>query len=402
MHETDATHRSRRRLWFVLTGVALTLLVGGLVARHHHVKAQWARMRGLATAALSAYEARDGARPPLYGVARSGNAFDGYARAFALASSPELEPAREELEALLDDAAARPDLAAWRSALEALHEAARCDRAVSLADVRKGFEMPLLDLPSMLDLVRAACLDGRSRIHAGPPREGLHRLLDALALATDLTTSAVLIEQLVGFAQLQSIATAGFGDATLDRLGADDLQMLAEALQRADDRVPTCASPSGDVLLWGQQLVGSELRGGADFELPVWQSWRHGFSVRLMAAESWLRMHEYAKTMDAAWAETWPKRKARYEAYEAELDTRANPFLRLIGGNHKLAEEQMRTALTHLRLLRSVVAARLGTPLELDDPLGTGRLSRQEVGDRVRHTGIGADAGAISRDAPRR
>lgn len=397
--------KSRRKLWVALATAGVLLLVAGAVARHRHIEARWAQARECADAALAAHLARSGERPCLHPTSEPGNAFDGYARAFALVPAETATPTEDtapgdELQALLDDAGARPDLTGWRPALAALHDAARRSHANSLADVRMGYELPMLPLQAALNLARAACLHARNEAFAGRGDEALPALFDAMTLAADLGTSPVLVEQMVGMAVLGYVTESALADAVLDRLSDDDLRRLAAALQSVDERIPPTVSPSDDALLCGQQLLRDEANGNG-FDLSTWRAWRYGFSLRLMVAEAFLDMHEHARTMDAANDEAWPQRRQRFAAFAARVESGRNFFLMLVASNAKGAERELRTVLTRLRLLRQVVAQRLGTRLELDDPLGTGKLTRSELDGKVRFAGVGADDGPIHRDAPR-
>ncbi|MFM1871398.1 MAG: hypothetical protein RL398_820, partial [Planctomycetota bacterium] len=331
MHVEPTPPKSHRKLWIALALTGLALLVAGAVARHNHIESRWARARECADAALAAHLARPGERAPLHQTPEPGNAFDGYARAFALvpaetpAMTTETAPG-DELQALLDDAEARPDLTGWMPALEALRDAARRSHANSLADVRMGYELPMLPVQAVLDLGRAACLHARNQVFAGRGGEGLPALFDAMTMAADLGTSPVLVEQMVGMAVLGYVTESALADAVLDRLTPDDLRRLAAALQTIDERIPPTVSPSDDALLCGQQLLHSEANGDG-FHLSAWRAWRYGFSLRLMAAEAFLDMHEHGQQMDAASKESWPQRRQRFAAFEAQVQSGRNDFL---------------------------------------------------------------------------
>ena len=71
-------------------------------------------------------------------------------------------------------------------------------------------------------------------------------------------------------------------------------------------------------------------------------------------------------------------------------------------GSEEVLQERVeaRTELLKVGVLANDAAAR-SPRLELDDPLGTGKLTRSELDGKVRFAGVGADDGPIHRDAPR-
>lgn len=123
----------------------------------------------------------------------------------AFAAMPEFND--DQLEAItdwqtveLDNEHAASVIAQSRTAIDALHAAAKLDACDWGLDLSQGFALPLPHVTKSRQLTRIACLSARADLAAGQNDAALRTLRAAAKLATDTGEPALLICQLVAVA----------------------------------------------------------------------------------------------------------------------------------------------------------------------------------------------------------
>lgn len=368
-----------QRTLFRIGAVLATLLLLALGAwwQQRSMAAQREALVAELAADHAAYLALGDRREVLYGQAQPGNAWEGYAKAIGLAADPAMPLREDRLEEALQGShlPSNVELAAWQPALQALRDGARCQSARSLVDLRAGYLAALPDVRAMLDLGHAAMVTARHALANGAARGGIEQMLDALTYAVDLSRSPVLFEQMLGAKLLHAIAAQGLSDPVLVGLEPSELTFLADALAIADAQAPCTVNTHGEALLAGGMLVDYQ-PGDQLPAVSIWQTWRHGFSAQRLAFDALQGVRQLAQDVANDRSPDWPQREVRLREFANSIRNSANALLRMVAANHLEAERDLRRAIADLRLLRLVVAERLGQGLELQDPLGTGNLQR--------------------------
>lgn len=394
----------RRLLHLAIAATAVTVVAAALI--HRAADARFATMSAWAEQAANEWEARDFTRQPLHGTAQPGSAFAHYQRATELIAALDPQTTAKARDLRLHKgsmpAAAKAELLQqFAPALQAMQQGAHCLDARPPMRWRDGFSHRVQNLLVARELVNAAVLSARAQCDGGEPAAAVPLLLDAATFASDLTSSPLLIDQMIGTA-LTAIATVeAWDDAALRQLPPAALQTLAAGMQRLDARLPVLCDFTGETLLFANTLLHA-----ADqldqYGLSLC-SWRYGFSFRWAAAEAACFDIQLVAELAAHRDQPFAAREQLFAQVLARPQVQHNPVLAIALPNLTSCERNLRETSTLVRLLRCELAWRLGAPpLQLDDPLGQGRLTAREDGERMRFASAGRRAGkAIERLAPR-
>lgn len=215
------------------------LLAGVVVVNENQRWEAWGERLALHQQKLAEADYR---RPPLAGEAQSGNAFDDYARAVALAEPLLTDPAADlmGLWLLPHERLCEPDaelrLAKWRAAMELVRIGAHRTHAEPPA-ARDPRVQPVRFLASR-QLMFAAVLEARRHILVGESRPALELVLEATGMALDTARSPRIFDSMVGVALLQIALRDGLSTELLAGLDTPSREMLLVALDRIDATLP--------------------------------------------------------------------------------------------------------------------------------------------------------------------
>lgn len=372
MDETTAVAGHGRRRWLPIALVAfvlLALLAASLVFADREAPERVARFVAAAKAEWLAWTAVRPAR----GGGGAGSAWQQHERSLRIVAA--WPQALRDIDTMSELGAAE-DAIAWRDhrglvppLFAALREAADCP------DVRRPMETnadPEAAL-TLADLGRVACRELAARVDQGALGDAVDGSLDLATFVGDLAghwSTLVQLQALVMLGGLCELWTPG----RVARLSAEGRDRLAAGLAELDRRLPWELPLQYDLAATAESLM--------DPEAPLEQfggrleSWRHGFSPRLMlcAAIEELRTL-YASLPGAAPNEPWSQRGTQLRRIEAAARASANQWVRRLGCNVVDCERVMRRERAGLRLLCLDLAWRSGRELpELVDPTADGPI----------------------------
>lgn len=374
------------KLRFAIAAVTACLVVlAGAAVLPRLGDERWAEMQAWAQRCEREWRQRSFVRAPLHGLGSDGGAFAAYAAALQQALALE----RGDHDLLRDlrlspgevaPASAEAFALRWRGPLLALAEGARRRDAVPAIDWSKGFANQTIQLLPGRALTNAAVIEARRRLAAGQPLAAAHQVLDAIAFATDLRQSPLLIDQVIATSLLAIATSEALRDGDLRQLDGEALAALALGLERADARWAPCCDPTGELALLAQTL--QRARGAADpgaaptaAPLDVRAGWRHGFSARWAEADAVMALVDAAAAMQRAADGPWSVRRAALEQHQQRFAASDNSIVRSIAPQWSGIERTLRLGLVHLRFLRLAVALHQGAALPaLPDALGAGDL----------------------------
>jgi len=372
----ESTKKSRLRRWWVLAGIAISIVVAVTGVQVAAARA-WKQAVAMAAVEEREWQQVDFRRPALWGETTPGSAFDGYERAATLIQEEPEIAKRVTLELRKRDAdSAERDAALIRfePALEALRAGAHAADARDAYDWSQGFNARTPSLLAYRNLASVAQAHVRQLADRGDDREAVRVMLDSAQCGRDLMGSPLLITQLMGCALLAISLDETAGRELLDRLSPAALTDLDRGLEVLDRKFPSVpVAPRAEAAL----LVRTCQTGAGDQVLSLgdlgWTgSWRYGFSNRLMLATAVDELAAFYDRCAKAAALPWPRAKPALESARQRVSESANPLTD--PPNMAFIEQNRRQARTLLRLLRLDVAHRLGRELELQDPAGEGPL----------------------------
>lgn len=375
------------RLLWQLGGGLVLLLVAYIGVAHWRGEAQWRRLQAEAAVVQAALDAREPARPVLWGEAHAGAAWPHYERAFALLLTPDksgaytahlgrVEGARLAGSASVEPAREGPSaaqlVADHATALAALRTGAHQTDGRRPMQWSAGFDHDVQDLLNARTLANVCVVAAILAAGDGNGREAVHVLLDALQLGRDLAQSSLLIEQMIGGAVLGIGSRDALAWSNLLRhLDPDALRALGEGLARLDSSVPL-----------GSDWLASEavLFAHHSFEAPrkddpfaglTWRAWRYGFSTRLVLANHGLAQLALAARVRALCGNHDALDVAALERVFTEHATSPNPATRIMLPNVGSALRNRLQTVALLRLMRMATQHAAGEDVPpLPDPSG--------------------------------
>ncbi len=323
-------------------------------------------------------------RPALYGLETSGtetsgNAWDSYRRAIALATADEdLEKmVRPAERGKLDPEQLETLFAAHAETLNQVRLGAHCQDAHESIDWSQGFEGTTKNVLTMRGLSNLAVTRALAQIEAGQQVEAVDTLLDMAQLGRDLMHSHLVINEMIGLAVI-TIPTIEAADQNdfLDRLSPAALDRLSAGLAKLDEGMQRVSiSLQGEAVMFAYNV-----ENGLIDELGLsLASWRHGFSSRLMLADAGLRMIDFARQTHVAARGPWSDCDAYLRGNE-EAPVNESDLLFDMGSIMRSALTSRLSTIARIRLLRMALEHRRGNVVpRLVDPYG-GKL-QFELGD---------------------
>ncbi len=355
----DASSSRSLRRWSIVGALAIATIALLAMARQRVVAARWAAAVALADAQQARLATRTPARLRTIG-ADPVNAWHHYLAALqALAAKP---PAEE-------------------TALARLRRATAAATGGVPIPFERGFAADLPGVGPLLGLGELAAGRAAERAKAGDLEAALDLLIDGMQFAIDLLESGIAVEEMVGARTLSALLETATGLASAVPRAAALAPRLAAALADADPAIhPTSESVRVDAVLLVRSIDDLDGLFGGSITARLW---RYAFSARIAIAAHVHDALALADEFDAVLANpTLPLRQI--EELTRRRRSSPNPITRLCA--HDLTEttrERLRV-IQRLRLLRTALGARLGTPsLSLRDPLG-GSFGLEVLEDRVR------------------
>lgn len=335
---------------------------------------------------------RDPARPVLYGEAVPGEAWTDYDP--ALVAATRLRPSIWMLEQFLagadvDRAKLAELFVAQAKAIDGLQAGARRVIGAYPSTWESGFRIRRATLSESRLLVLLAACRARVLGEEGKARDARRLLLDALQFAHDLAHNGFDYGfssdcYRIALEELRRLVAEG-------RLGRDELQELETALERADSSLPpTSVCIKNFVLMRGVDLLQEPSRRAFNPDLSPAETWRYGFSDRIVHAEAfdwWCEVAEGAAIDDTG---SWGEVRAAHARLVQETGRQKNP-LALFVPRRLHAASQVREWRAQLRLLRASARVLAGGRVpDLEDPFGVRLLHSEEAG-RLRIWSVGPD-----------
>lgn len=386
--ETRLRPQRRPLLWLV-GGVILGLAVAFVAVGHWRGTVEWQRFRAAAALAQAGADAREPARPVLWGEAQAGKAWPHYERAFHLLST-KVDSAhlaslgRSEgrriagvtnTEQVRAGPSAAEVVAAHADALIALRAGAHSTDARRPMDWNAGHSIRIQNLLTARHLANAAVLTAILAVGDGDGERAVQILLDVMQLGRDLTRSPLLIEQMIGCAT-QAIATS---DAVtwanlLRTLDADALRLLAVGLAQLDE-APGALAPAATWISSEAALLANtnleRLTRDRALASQTLSAWRYAFSLRLAMARHGLHQLQLGQQAQTLCAERNTVDLPALDRLFADAVASANPITAMFTPNYSAGLRNHLRAIAALRLLRMAVQHAAGdvvTPLP--DPSG--------------------------------
>lgn len=293
-----------RRLAWAALALSPVLLLGVFVSlAQWRGDVEWGRLRAEAAVVQAEFEARDPARPVLWGAATEGNAWPEYWWAFerlpgmphsgyvaclgriagaSLAGVTFAEPEQA-------GPSASEVLAGHAEAFAALRAGAHMAEARREIHWTAGFDQRVVEVVRSRQLAEACVLAAFAAVRDDDGGEAVRLLLDALQLGRDLAQSPLRFEQVLGYSVLWRAGNSALASSNLLRkLDAGALESLAVGLARLDGAMPLDSRwiASEAVLFahhpWAAAGVDS-FAVLADLDWRV--AWEHGGSTQLALAE---------------------------------------------------------------------------------------------------------------------
>lgn len=374
---------SRAQLVGLLSAAAAVLLVVfGILASRYAGGKRWERAQAeLKARALEWESTTPFERAPLWGEPERGSAWNSYHLAIQEVARTVSEEERRALPLCFNTGASRrgkprteAELDLARIAIDELEPALalvregahRSDSRPSI-DWDLGPSHPIMNLLWARDLVNAATAQTHLTLSTGTAIDD-RGLLDALQFATDMfTTRPALIERMIGCALLGIVTTQAYDDRVLDALTPDQLRRLEAALAACDARfAATHTTAPLDLAL---TLSSPDLSRLGPMPFSRAWLWRYGFSTESAFAEMVRSEIDLRTELAARPPEPLAARRAWIES-QSEAHAESNPVSGYLTGHQGSADANRVGAIAQLRLLRAVVALRLGArAVDLVDPI---------------------------------
>lgn len=328
--------------------------------------------------------------PVLVGEPLVGDVRSRYERAANLARAIDMDD-RHALRAMLDKPA--PSAAAAMAVVARLPEvalaehrrAARTDGNLSFARQLGGREqLPLLDFMVLCD---ALLVTAR---YAETAEQRLTAWLDAIACGWDFAGMEVRVGELYGLMIVER--SLGVADETwLRSLSPECLEQLDSALAKVDAATPMVADLNNLVASMVLMVAEAPDLQPHDIGLrSVYDAWENMFSVQDAGIERIGLLDEQVQAFCRATPtrETWQARKTRLGQL-VHADRQANRDLTHNYLGHLIkSEQERRSNITRLRLLRMAVAQLRGAEVVLMDPFGDGPLVAERGRGAVRFASV--------------
>ncbi len=371
---------SNRAIAGIIVGILLLIVVGFWLDIRITADRAWAAMEKRTHDLIEEARARPAARPVLRGTAEPGNAWTDYEAAAKLWEP--LKPNRTIVFAFVtrrpeaDRAAVQKLIATNGSIIEHLRRGTRRAEVSYAYDWERAGSLNMPPLLSLQDLGSLAVAQSRLLREAGRHREALETLLDTAQFGGDVRRNGVAIADMIGLAII-FVALDELRDLlATSPLAAQDLARVDRELEILDRHW----SDFGITLRNESMSVQASLLA-ADRSYPAEypsfpDTWRYGFSRKLMSADAGTRVGRWLEEFRAQESMAWPDRLKAGEEMQREVKEDPNPLARgfYYGGIATSASVRQKRA--QLRLLRVATRFRMdGSVMEIDDPFGDKILS---------------------------
>ena len=381
--------RSRLRVLFTPTVLvtAFLVLVGGMGFVHVTASKQaWQDVLAQADAWQREIESRDRTREVLWGESVEGEAWPHYERAMTHTGSIHDANARSA-RAWWDHSDGKPseleELAcSAQPAIQALRLGARCSigsRQVEL-DVERFHTVSLAQARALVNLCHTHF---RSSIDAGEQAEASRTLLDLLQFARDVGESPLPIDEMLGFALLAISYEHLVEDQVWRAFSDASVQIIEGALDSIDRSLSQRVTNfEGELVAFVRSHERRDLGRTASI-YDIESAWRFGFSYPIMMRSALDQLAEAKTNLEILHASPSLNRQSEIEAYCSGLEGHPNTIVadRI---RHVPGMSLTRLAiLAEIRMVRLMIADRLGENLKLDDPFGAGFVRTRTAG-RIR------------------
>jgi len=380
----------------ILFVAVLGAAVGTSVWLRSSSQSAWRALQETTRALVAEANARPATRPVLRGTPEPGSAWVDYDLALNNLAGQKNE-FNEIIHFILrerkaDRAAVDSYLASKAEALDHLRRGSRKAEGAFAYSWNLGLERRIPPVSLANALARLAVAQAMVFHEAGRTREAAEVLLDLMQFGGDIRRNAPLVGDVIG-AGLVASALDELKELILSgKLTAAELTDLAGPLEILDRSWADYRTSLRNEAAATLSALGTEdFSFLGDKAVNALRAWRHGFSMKRMAADAGQEILRYTERAIANESLPWVDRLKAHEELKREVDKTSNLLVKLTnpgGGRYGSLERHARAK---LRLLRFAIhSMTTGGRLELDDPFGA-KLRHREVDGKLRVWSLGRD-----------